>query len=64
MDDIEYADQQYQTLFNSRIKAIREQKLVMSNPSKICWSCEAETESEQHRWCSVECTNAWSRENE
>lgn len=64
MDDAEYADKQYQTHFDARVKAIREQKLVMSNPDKKCWSCGFETESEQHRWCCPECRNAWQIENE
>ena len=62
MDDIEKSDQQHQVHVNARIKAIREQKLDLSNPSRKCWSCGFETPSEKHRWCCRECTRAWEAE--
>jgi hypothetical protein len=32
------------------------------NPGRQCWSCDAETESDRHRWCSPECRDAYERD--
>ena len=64
MDDLEYADKQYQTHFEARVKAIRAEKIKLHNPSQKCWSCEADTESDRHRWCSSECRDRYQKENE
>jgi len=39
-------------------------EIHLHNPSQICWQCPAPTKSQQHRWCSIECRDAWARENE
>jgi len=39
-------------------------EIRLDNPEQICWQCPATTKSPQHRWCSIECRDAWARDNE
>jgi hypothetical protein len=48
---------------DEKIKGIRYQasQINTSNPSGICWACDAET-GHDRRWCSVECRDIWDND--
>lgn len=62
-DLVDLADRSYQVHLDAQIRGITSQKIDMSNPSQECWHCGRETASNQHRWCSPECRDDWSKEN-
>jgi Zn finger protein HypA/HybF involved in hydrogenase expression len=73
MDAMDYATETSDFLTEVALKKVFEgqnlakgQRLVidLSNPSRECLYCGGETESGQHRWCSLECRRDWEEENE
>jgi hypothetical protein len=46
------------------IKRSTDAKLSLDNPTKECIECGAPTPSTKHRWCSLECRDIWSKDND
>ena len=61
-DEADRAEIQEQLARDLSIKAAIGNPLDLSNPGGVCFYCEEPTGTD-HRWCDIECRDAWQKEN-
>lgn len=64
-DDLDHAANMTLEAVDREVKRLCGQaaKIDTRNPGGMCWACDEQTGIER-RFCSLECRDAWAKENE
>ena len=63
-DEVDRAAIEQDVHMAAALKRSLDAKLVIDNPTQECIECGAPTPSPKHRWCSFECRDIWSKDND